>query len=239
MINEHLKSVAIVAMGASANNWLGAAVGLGTPRRLADETWVINSMGCAIQHDRMFLMDDLDILRAACKAEPESMVGGLLDWLHLHQGPIYVPRVHPGYPGMVEYPLEEVVNCIGIAYLNTSVAYALAYAIYLKVEKIGLYGCDFTYPDKHISEAGRGCCEFLMGIAGARGIQLLVASTSTLLDANVPPMQRFYGYPFEIRVESQPGGKIKLIRPDRPAAAPVPEPAVPAPAPLRLTGEVG
>lgn len=223
------KHVAIVAMGASARSWLGFVVSKGSRHRIADETWVVNSAGAAIQHDRMFLMDDVDILRPLARQDPDSMVAGLFEWLHAHPGPVYVPRVHAGFPGMVEYPLQEVVANLGIPYLNTSVAYAVAYAIYLGVQQVSMYGCDFTYPDRHIAEGGRGCCEFLMGIGGSRGIKFGVAADSTLMDAQVPLNKRFYGYAEPLTVEYV-DGKVKITKG---------EVSTETPAPLRLTAEAG
>ena len=240
MIQERPKSVAIVAMGASAKTWLGAVVSKGSHKCISDETWAVNSMGAAIRHDRLFMMDDLDILRPLARQDTESMVAGLLadGFLNAHPGPIYVPRVHAGYPGMVEYPLEAVVNNLGIPYLNTTVAYTLAYAIYLGVQEISMYGCDFTYPDKHIAEGGRGCCEFLMGIGGSRGIRFAVAADSTLMDSCIPLNKRFYGYGCDMKVEYV-DNKVKITRGDAPSPPAAPATAPLTPAPLRLTAEAG
>ena len=70
----------------------------------------------------------------------------------------------------------------GHIYFNTSVAYAVGLAIHLKVKEIGLYGCDFTYPDTHVAESGRACVEFLLGIAGANGAKRVIAGGWTRVD---------------------------------------------------------
>jgi hypothetical protein len=53
---------------------------------------------------------------------------------------------------------------------------------------------DFTYPDAHDAEKGRACVEFWLGIAAARGVELEVPKTTSLMDAMYPRDKRFYGY---------------------------------------------
>jgi hypothetical protein len=49
-----------------------------------------------------------------------------------------------------------VINSCGIAYFNNTAAYAVAYAVHIGVKKITLFGCDYTYPNAHDAEKGRG-----------------------------------------------------------------------------------
>mgnify|MGYP003132082774 FL=1 len=80
------------------------------------------------------------------------------------------------------------------AYLNNTVAYALAYAIAQEVKQIYLFGIDFTYRDIAFAEAGRGCCEFWLAVAMTKGIKISIAHNSSLLDTNVKEDQKLYGY---------------------------------------------
>jgi hypothetical protein len=124
-------------------------------------------------------------------------------------------------PGAIEFPLQDVINSIGAQYFNSTVAYAVAYAMHLGVKKISLYGADFSYPDGHKAESGRGCVEFLLGMAAARGVYIEVAADSTLLDSNVAEDQRFYGYDAElIKVEPGENGAVvtKTPRDNLPSA---------------------
>jgi hypothetical protein len=66
--------------------------------------------------------------------------------------------------------------------------------VHIGVEKISLFGCDFTYPDAHDAEKGRACVEYWLGMASARGIKIVVPKTSTLLDAIHTQAERFYGF---------------------------------------------
>lgn len=211
--------VAIVAMGDSAKTFYRLAVAAGSAKALWDEVWAVTATAGVIQHDRAFLMDDLRAtteLLAECRAvagpvpkgtpplrrgavwlDPaadHSKLDAILAWARTHPGPLYTPRAYPEFPGAVEYPLADVLTTLGFAYFNNTVAYAIAFAIHLGVKRIGLYGCDFTYPDNHQAESGRACTEFMMRAAMDRGIAVTVPGDSTLIDAHVPDAERFYGY---------------------------------------------
>lgn len=187
------KSIAIVAMGMSAATYLRLCAKAGDRKRVADETWAINSMGGVIEHDLLFHMDDCRIQEDRAKRSPGGNVSGMLGWLKKHPN-FFTSIKYPGYPGAKAFPLQKVINALGITYFNNTVAYAVAYAIYIGVKKIGVYGADYSYEDSHKSERGRGCVEFLLGIAATKGIEIMVASDSSLLDANIPDDQKFYGY---------------------------------------------
>jgi len=79
-------------------------------------------------------------------------------------------------------------------YFNSTAAYAVAYAIYLGVEKISLFGCDYTYPNAHDAEKGRACVEFWLGYAAAKGIKIGLPKGTTLMDALYSRQERLYGY---------------------------------------------
>ena len=189
------RSVAIVAMGDSSKTYLNTCARKGDRRLVADETWAIVATAGVIQHDRLFLMDDIpNILEPTLKHD--VCMQGMWGWLKNHPGPIYTSKTYPEYPGTVDYPLHDVVEAVGMAYFSTSVAYAVGYAIYLGqfgLEEIQLYGCDFTYPDKHASESGRACVEWLIAVAMSHDIRIVIAEDSTLMDCS-QMKRRLYGY---------------------------------------------
>lgn len=186
--------VAIVAMGESSKEYINIACAGGGLGRFYDEVWAISAMGGVIVHDRAFVMHDLrDLERSAETSEQDREFAR---WMRLHPGPLYVPEAQPEYPGTVTFPLADVLESMGgFAYFNTSVAYAVGLAVFLKVKHLGIYGCDFTYADNHAAEKGRACCEFLIRAAMDRGIRVALPPTTTLLDCDVPLDQKFYGYP--------------------------------------------
>jgi SAM-dependent methyltransferase len=76
------ESVAIVAMGRSSATYLSLASHNGNRKKVADETWAINSMGGVIQHDLLFHMDDCKVQES--RVDTNDNVAGMLDWLKTH-----------------------------------------------------------------------------------------------------------------------------------------------------------
>lgn len=188
------RHVVILGMGPSLELYVDTVKRLGGRKAFSDEVWSINALGDIIQCDRVFQMDDLRVQEARANANPNSNIDWMVRWLKRHQGPVYTSRLYPEYPGLVAYPLEDVVNSTGQAYFNSTAAYAVAYAIHLGVKKISLFGCDFTYPNAHHAEKGRACVEFWLGLATAQGIEIGVPENSSLLDMIEGHDAHFYGY---------------------------------------------
>ena len=188
------KHIAIVGLGPSAAQYLSIVRGQGGRSRYCDEVWTINALGNVFDCDRVFHMDDVRIQEIRAAAEPDSNIAAMLRWMKAHPGPIVTSRAHPDYPGLVEFPLEDVVNDCPFGYFNGTAAYAVAYAVHHRVGKLSLFGCDFTYPNAHDAEKGRACVEYWLGMAVERGIKVVVPKTSSLLDACHTQAERFYGY---------------------------------------------
>lgn len=205
------KHVSIVGLGPSDAAYLDTVKRLGGRKAYCDETWVINAHGQVLDADLCFHMDDVRVQEIRAKARPDTNIARMLDWLKAHPGPVITSRAHPEYPGLVEFPLEDVLNKLGYDYFNSTAAYAIAYAIFIGVEKLSLWGFDFTYPSAHDAEKGRGCCEYWIGVAMARGIKIAVPKTSTLLDAYIPEDRRLYGYDtLKVKVVEQPDQSVKV-----------------------------
>lgn len=186
--------VAILGLGPSLETFVDVAKRMGGRRGLVDEVWGINALGDVIQCDRVFHMDDVRIQEIRAAARPESNIAEMLKWLRRHPGPVYTSREHPDYPGLVEFPIEDVVNSVGVAYFNSTAAYAVAFAVHLGVKHISLFGCDFTYPNSHDAEKGRACVEFYLGMAKARGITIGLPNNTSLMDGIATKQDRLYGY---------------------------------------------
>lgn len=222
-VPEH---VAIVALGPTCERYVDLVKRLGGRHKLADQTWVINALGDVLAHDLVFHMDDVRIQEVRAAAHPDSNIAAMLAWLKTHPGPVMTSRAHPDYPGLVEFPLQDVINALQCdPYFNGTGAYAIAYAIFLGVKKISAFGFDFTYPNAHHAEKGRACVEYLLGIAWARGIDLSLPDTTPLMDRNEPLAQRLYGYDtLDVTIEGDGNGlaKVTMVPHDRlPTAAAV------------------
>jgi SAM-dependent methyltransferase len=208
--------VAIVGLGPSCAAFFQLAKGLGGVSAYCDEVWGINAMGDVLRCDRIFHMDDLRIQEARAAARPDSNIAAMVRWLKTHPGPVYTSVVREGYPGLVAFPLEEVLNggydsAGGVPYFNSTAAYAIAYAVHVGVKKISLFGMDFTLANAHKAEKGRACCEFWLGIAAARGIEINVSEHTSLLDACETPEMRLYGYDcVDVTLHDRDGGGVEV-----------------------------
>lgn len=205
------KHVAILGLGPSLSQYLEITKRLGGRSRYCDEVWAINALGNVFAADIIFHMDDVRIQEIRAAAKPDSNIAAMLSWIKHHPGPIITSRAHPDYPGLMEFPLQDVLNDLGHDYFNSTAAYAVAFAIHVGVERISLFGMDFTYPDAHDAEKGRACVEFWLGCAAARGIKITLPKTTTLMDAMHTRAARLYGYDTrEVTFVPQPEGRIKL-----------------------------
>lgn len=206
--------VAIVAMGESKKDYLNIAAHRGGRAEVADEIWAINSMGSIIYHDLLFHMDDCKVQEARAERKQDGNIAGMLKWLKKH--PRFITsKVYPEYPGAIAFPLEKIVQKYGVTYFNNTVAYAVAYAMYVGVKKISIFGCDYSYHNVMRSESGRGCLEFWLGMAIANGIKVRIGEHSSLMDSNVPDHHKPYGYDaFDIQF-TQENGETRTIKRDR------------------------
>ena len=168
--------IAIVGLGNSYADYLSARIA----SQEFDEIWGINCIGGVIHVDRTFMMDPVTRFIDTENAGSQTA--------------IYSCVTHPDFPAIELYPLEQVAKETGICYFNNTVAYALGYAIWKKVEIICLYGVDFTYKNVNMAESGRACVEFWCATAISKGIKIEVAHNSGLLDTNVPDNEKLYGY---------------------------------------------
>lgn len=214
--------VAIVALGPSCSLFFEHTRRVGGASAYCDEVWGINAIGDVLRCDRVFHMDDVRIQEARAAARPDSNIAAMVRWLKRHPGPVYTSVVREGYPGLVAFPLEAVLNRKtdatngGAPYFNNTAAYAIAYAVHIGVKRISCFGLDFTLPNSHHAEKGRACCEFWLGIAAARGIEITVPEGSSLLDACEPDALRLYGYDcVEVGFAEQPDGILKVRMTDR------------------------
>jgi len=186
---KKLNSVAIVGLGNSFSEYILAKI----RSEKFDEVWAINSMSGVIYHDKCFMMDPpsrfLDTPNAG--KQTTIMSDRLKQKINV---PIFSCTLDERCPDVVEFPLQEVLQKTGYAYLNNTVSYSIAYAISQKVTDIHLYGIDFTHKAVNFAEAGRACCEFWLAIAITKGIKVHIAHNSSLLDMNVPDDQKLYGY---------------------------------------------
>lgn len=203
--------VCIVGLGPSERLYGDLVKRLGSRKAFCDQTWVINSLGDVYHADLIFHMDDVRIQETRAEARPQSNIANMLSWLPDPPCPVVTSRVKEGYRNHIAFPLEEVVNDLGLAYFNSTAAYAVAYAIWARATKITCIGMDFTYPNASDAERGRGCVELWLGVAHARGIRIGTVRESSLLDACQPFSERLYGYDtVKVDLLNKAGGGFKV-----------------------------
>lgn len=205
------KHIAILGLGPSLDQYVDITKRLGGRSRFCDEVWAINALGNVLDCDLVFHMDDIRVQEVRAKAAPTSNIAAMVKWLKTSRVPVMTSRKHPDYPATIDFPLEDVLNHLGHDYFNSTAAYAVAFAIHIGAGRISLFGVDFTYPNSHDAEKGRGCVEYWLGQARARGIDLRLPKTTSLMDACEMRADRLYGYDcVDVKFDVRPSGEVKL-----------------------------
>ena len=183
------KSIAIVGLGKSWHDYnLSKSHGAHF-----DEVWAINSVGSVIFHDRTFMMDPVSRFLDTDNAGGQTT--GMTEVLLNDDKPIYTCELDDRCTNLVEFPINEILKEFNCCYINNTVAYAIAFALWNKVSTLKLFGIDFSYKNNlHFAESGRACVEFWLSKAMHLGIEVEVAKTSALLDTNVIAEEKLYGY---------------------------------------------
>lgn len=172
------KSVAMIAMGPSSREYFIESVVLEGHEMHCDEVWSINGGAMSFRHDRNFNMHDLRHFANSPGGSRLAMA------MTQHDRPIITTTAYPEFPTSYAFPLQDVINATGENYLNSTVAYALAYAVALGVKDIWLYGCDFWYPDLQRREQGGQCAAYWLGMMRSFGVNFHLPQTTSLLDAH-------------------------------------------------------
>ena len=158
-----------------------------------DETWGCGSTAAVFDLDRLFMMDPASRFFDTNDAGNQTEV--MRDTLPFLDIPVYSCELDERVPSIVEFPLDEVIADTRCAYMNNTVAYAVAFAYWNRVGHIDLFGIDFSYKHNiHFAEAGRACVEFWLSKCIEKGIKVGVSPRSALLDSSVPLNERLYGY---------------------------------------------
>ena len=204
------KNIAIVAMGQSQIDFHLSQV----HSVLFDEVWAVNAMiGILPNVDRAFILDPMS--RFLDTNDAGSMTKMMREKLPNVDYPIYSCELDKRVPAVVEYPLEDIVEQLGCAYFNNTIAYAIAFGLWSEVKSMSIFGVDFTYKtNMHFAEAGRACVEFWLSKSMDAGIKISIAPRSTLLDTDIDFKDKLYGYHRlnDPKVTYQNGAGIKVCK---------------------------
>lgn len=78
-------------------------------------------------------------------------------------------------------------------YLHNSIPHILAYALFIGVREIGLFGADYTFPGQEAREDDRANAEYWVGVLRLAGVNVKVPNNTTLLSMNRPEFMYGYG----------------------------------------------
>jgi len=169
---------------------------------LADQSWDIWTFGRAKQKlarfDRWFEMHSIPQLRAL-RGDRRTKMRYPEYWRFLGKlrCPVYMQKRHSDIPASVPYPLERAIKEFGRCFTST-VSYMIALAIMEGYSHIGLWGIDLTDRAEYLYE--RAAVEYLLGVAAARGIVVVLPASCTLtVPLHPKPVytQVLYGYDWD------------------------------------------
>lgn len=131
-------------------------------------------------------------------------------WLTQDHGrPIFVqPPLAGQGPSLVPYPLEQVIQAFPRRYFTNQISYMIAHAILeLETEEtpaLGVWGVDMALKEEYREQ--RPSCEYFLGIAEGRGIEVVIPEQSNLLRCS-----GLYGFsPINPMVETLKAKKAEL-----------------------------
>ena len=189
LLDHNPKTVVLLGMGPSLTSYLEDTLTQELGTDFCDEIWAINMAANCMWHDVGFWMDDLK--------DQHSKWPHLFDLIRKRARPVITSVAYPEvYDKSYGFPFKETapigVAAFGRPYMNNGVAMAIAYAMWKGVEKMKLYGCDFTYPNRVFAEEGRACVEAWLTLASERGMKIEIAKSTSLFDAETN--RGVYGY---------------------------------------------
>jgi hypothetical protein len=170
--------VAIVALGPSAQTFMRRSMSNQGVQDPYDEVWTLNRGFAGFQHDKLFCMDDL---RWIDKHRNKAYAA----FLKNHDRPIITSTPYPEFPTSVPFPLYECIQFHDddLFAVNT-VSYMIAYALYIGVKEIALYGADFVYKNGTIVEEGGLAVAYMLGRCKSHDCIHTLTNDTTMLYAN-------------------------------------------------------
>lgn len=139
------------------------------------EIWTLNDMGPLLSRiDRLFELHSAAILERDAKDLEHEFA-----WFKANDSvPVYMAEPLDWIPCTVEFPTQALVKEFG-DYFTNSVSWMMALAIYEGVEAIGLWGVDMAHGTEYAAQ--RPSCEYFIGLARGRGIDVYIPPQSDLL----------------------------------------------------------
>lgn len=211
------RTVNIIALGPTNADYHTAHFNYDPVVPAADETWTVNKGFRTTRHQLVFILDDLERERRISErywndicAHDKPIITTICD-----------PMVRRAYPGvdLWEYPIHEVIDFYGRlflrvnqgadkqfsdedirnagrqvgSYLHNSIPMILAYAGFIGVRSIFLWGADYDFPGAAIHEADKPNTEYWVGMLQlGLGVSFRMSARTTLLSTHKG--REIYGY---------------------------------------------
>jgi hypothetical protein len=118
----------------------------------------------------------------------DKLKKGYVEWLQKLQVPIFMQQAYGEIPAALRYPKERIMAEYPWRYFTSQTAWMIALALSEGVTHLGFFGIHYQMQSEYARQ--RAGCEFWMGIAAGKGVQLVIPSGCPLLhEPNV-----LYGY---------------------------------------------
>ncbi|MFH1602728.1 MAG: hypothetical protein ABIH03_02350 [Pseudomonadota bacterium] len=165
--NQKFQPVDLVILGKGASEQAGLMSSVAT----GCETWGVTTQ----RHPQLTMLFEMHRLTERHLAiNPVQL---------LSEYPVVMQKKYAGIPRAVRYPIEAVSAYFGgCRYFNSTVAYMLAFAIFLeRFKRIMLAGVDYDIRIRHEFMYERPNLEFWIGWAFAKGIDVVFPDQSTIM----------------------------------------------------------
>lgn len=100
-------------------------------------------------------------------------------WIRESGIPVYMMEAHDDLPTSVRFPIERIMEDIGIDYFTSSVAFEVALAMSEGFKEIALFGVDLIVGGEYSEQKAN--LEFMLGLAHGRGINVRLPKECALL----------------------------------------------------------
>jgi hypothetical protein len=138
------------------------------------EIWAHNSAAHALPRvDRIFELHPRDFWM-----RPKPWHKNYVQWLQRCPVPLYMHEHYADIPQSIRYPKERILSEFR-RYFSGQAAWMIALALTEGVTHLGFYGIHYASADER--GAQRAGCEYWMGVAEGRGVQIVMPEGCPLL----------------------------------------------------------
>ncbi len=211
------KSLNLIALGPTSGDFQAAMCNYDPIIPPADETWTVNKGFRTIRAELVFILDDLIGERVKSERYYEDIcsigipiitsiidgeVRGQYHKVNLHRFPIERIIDWYGYMWLCKRTGHNKHSSADVreagkeiaGYMKNSIPMMLAYAGFVGVRDINLFGADYDFPGQALHEADKPNCEYWVGmLRGLLGARVRVSSRTTLLQTNQGTAKYGYG----------------------------------------------